>query len=97
MAQILLAANIYNISKVTSFTHVGASYERSTTNTTTKTFNVPAGAQAGDLLIATSFQDNGTTYIPDDPSQLGGAQGEYTNPDPLTGWAWLGANTAGTE
>lgn len=82
---------------VTSFTHVGASYERTTGSTTTKTFNVPAGAQSGDLLIATSFMDR-STFIPNDASQLGGAQGEYNNPsDPLTGWSFVGSNTSGTE
>lgn len=80
---------------VTSLTHVAASYERSTTSTATKTFTVPSGAQAGDLLIAASFMD-GDRNISSSSDQLGGAQGEYTN-DPLTGWAFLGANTSGTE
>jgi len=96
MSSILLAATNVFGSPVTAFTHVGASYERSTSNTTTKTFTVPAGAQAGDLLIATSFMD-GDNNIPNEASQLGGAQGEYTSSDPLTGWSFVGANTSGTE
>ena len=96
MSSILLAATNVFGGAVTSFTHVGASYERSTTNTSTKTFTVPAGAQAGDLLIATSFMD-GDRNIPNDASQLGGAEGEYTISDPLTGWARIDANTSGTE
>lgn len=48
-------------SPTTSFTHVAASYERSTANTTVKTFTPPAGAQAGDLLILTTFTDRSDT------------------------------------
>ena len=98
MSSILLAStNVFGGGPVTAFTHVGASYERSTTNTTTKTFTVPSGAQAGDLLIATSFMDR-STYIQNDSHQLGGAQGEYNNPsDPLTGWSFVGSNTSGSE
>ena len=94
---ILINAGHVISNPVTSFTHVAASYERSTTNTATKTFTVPAGAQSGDLLIATSFIDS-NNFIPNDASQLGGAEGEYNNPaDPLTGWSFVGSNTSGTE
>ena len=96
MSAILLAVtNIFGGGPVTAFTHVGASYERSTSNSSTKTFTVPAGAQAGDLLVATSFMDR-STDISTNTNQLGGAQGEYTS-DPLTGWAFVGSNTAGSE
>jgi len=82
MSSILLAAtNVFGASGVTSFTHIGASYERSTTNTTTKTFTVPSGAQAGDLLILTSFVDNGSSTITSPPS----------------GWTAIGNNTGATE
>jgi len=97
MSSILLAAtNVFGGAAVTAFTHVAASYERSTGNTTTKTFTVPAGAQAGDLLVATSFMDR-STYINSDANQLGGAQGEYDGSDPLSGWAFVGSNTSGSE
>jgi len=43
---------------VTSFTHVGASYERSKTNSDDKTFTPPSNALPGDLLILTTFIDN---------------------------------------
>jgi hypothetical protein len=59
MSSILLAAtNIFAASGVTSFTHIGASYQRNTTNQSTRTFTPPAGAVAGDLLILTSFTDD---------------------------------------
>ena len=69
MSSILLATtNVFGGAGVTSFTHVGASYERSTSGTTTKTFTKPSGAQAGDLLILTSFIDNGSRTISSPPS-----------------------------
>lgn len=95
LPQHLILAGYSAAAAVTSLTHVAASYERSTTSSATKTFTVPSGAQAGDLLIATSFVDH-DRHITDASNQLGGAQSEYTN-DPLTGWAFLGANTSGTE
>jgi hypothetical protein len=81
MSAILLATTNVYAAAVTSFTHVGASYERSTTNTATKTFTPPAGAQAGDLLILTSFVDNGSSTITSPPS----------------GWTAIGNNTGATE
>jgi len=57
-AILLAAANVFGGAAVTSFTHVGASYERSKTNTSTKTFTPPSGTQAGDLLILATFIDN---------------------------------------
>ena len=68
-------------SPVTSFTHIAASYERSTSNSTTKTFTVPAGAQSGDLLILASFVDIGSATITTPPS----------------GWTEIGNNTSGSE
>lgn len=58
-AIILAATNVFGGGgAVTSFTHVAASYQRNTTNETTRTFTPPAGAIAGDLLILTSFTDD---------------------------------------
>lgn len=55
-------------SGVSSFTHVGASYERSTTNTSTQTFTPPSGAQAGDLLVLSCFQDGAGATVSSGPS-----------------------------
>jgi hypothetical protein len=58
---------------VTQFTHVGHSYERSTTNTSTKTFTPPSGAQAGDLLILATFIDRNAeiTSVPSGWTEIG--------------------------
>jgi len=82
MSSILLAAtNVFGGGAVTSFTHVAASYERTTGSTTTKTFTPPAGAQSGDLLILASFVDDGARTISTPPS----------------GWTEIGNNTSGSE
>jgi hypothetical protein len=66
---------------VTAFTHVAASYERSTTNTSEKTFTPPVGAQAGDLLFLTTWIDDGYRVVTTPPS----------------GWTEIGNNTSGSE
>ena len=81
MSSILLASTNSFGGAVTSFTHVAASYQRSTTNTTVKTFTPPAGAQAGDLLFLTTWIDQGSRVVTTPPS----------------GWTEIGNNTSGTE
>ena len=58
----------YVVDGVTSLTHVGASYERTTTDTFTQTFTPPSGAQAGDLLVLSCFQDRADATISSGPS-----------------------------
>ena len=79
-----------------SFTFVGASYERSTTNTTTKTFNVPSGAQSGDVLIAISFPSKDTYINTTSTDSLGAAQNEYSSVTELDGWRWQGGTAIGS-
>ena len=55
-------------SGVSSFTHVGASYERTTTDIFTQTFTPPSGAQAGDLLVLSCFQDRAGANVTTGPS-----------------------------
>lgn len=81
MSSILLASTNSFGGAVTSFTHVAASYERSTNNTATKSFTPPAGAQSGDLLILASFVDRGSATITTPPS----------------GWTEIGNNASGSE
>lgn len=64
-----------------SFSHVGASYYRATTDVSTHTITVPSGAQSGDLLVAFVYQDDTSTVT----QHLGDAEGEYGT-DPLTEW-----------
>ena len=78
---------------VDTLTFVGASYERSTSATTTKTFNIPSGAQSGDVLIAISFPSI-DTYVNGVSNQFGAAQGEYNvGTDELDGWRWQGGTS----
>lgn len=78
-----------------SFTFVGYNYERSTSNTTTKTFTAPSGAQAGDVLIAFSCVDSDTYVNGWSTNQLGAAQGEYSASSEFDGWRWQGATNVG--
>ena len=48
--------------------HVGSTYETSFTATAIKTFTVPAGAIAGDLLILSSFVDDGNITVSGHPA-----------------------------
>lgn len=60
MMQMMMLAKSSASEPVTSFTHGGdsyASYERSIGNSYEKTFSAPSSAQAGDLLILTTFID----------------------------------------
>lgn len=111
MSSIIIAAtNVFDAvsGATTSFTHVAASYERSTANSSTKTFTVPAGAQAGDLLILTSFVDR-SDVVSSPPSgwtEIGNNAGGSEYPEGYsyyqiyngtdTSWSltWVGADTS---
>lgn len=50
------------------FEHVGVMYERTTSSVFTQTFTPPSGAQAGDLLVLSCFQDQAGGNVATGPS-----------------------------
>ena len=83
----------YSQTAPASFTFVGASYERSTTNTATKTFVAPTGTQGGDVLVAFSCVDSDTYIDGWTTNNLGAAQNEFGGSSELDGWQVQGVTS----
>lgn len=77
-AMMNVTASLAGAGGVTTFSHVGVSYQRTTTDTSTPTFSPPTGAQAGDVLVLTSYINKVGVSVTSGP----------------TGWTSVGAGSA---
>lgn len=74
----------YSSASGISLTHVGASYQREDGGVSfTQTFTPPSGAQAGDVLVLSTYQDRPSSTITSGPSGWTLVGSHSGNPNPV--------------